>query len=99
MKTRIQATKALQPTTINDVQALNQFYLPGLGATTFIQMKKQEKTPSQTRESDGARGPLSRGALVTERAHETVAGYLHPRGALMGRVATSRPHGSERSRA
>ena len=34
--------EALQPTTINDVQALKQFYLPGHGATTFIQNKKQE---------------------------------------------------------
>ena len=36
--------EALQPTTINDVRALKQFYLPGLDATTFIQNKRKEKT-------------------------------------------------------
>ena len=51
MKARIQATKALQPTTINDVQALKQFYLSGLGATSFTQINK-ERPPSKARESD-----------------------------------------------
>ena len=38
------------------------------GATNIHSKITQEKTPSQTRESDGASGPLSHGALVTERA-------------------------------
>ena len=36
--------EALQPSTIIDVQALQQFYLPGHGATTFIQKKSKEQT-------------------------------------------------------
>ena len=47
--------KALQPSTINDVQALKQFYLPGHGATTFTQIN-QEKDHLQRQ--GGQAGPL-----------------------------------------
>ena len=82
--------KTLQPTIIYYLQAVKQFYLSGLGATSFTQRNKK-KTPSQTRESDGACGPLSRGALVTERAPRDRCRLPSPSRCLDGRVATSVP--------
>ena len=76
--------KALLPTIVYYLQALKQFYLSRLGATSFTQ--KQEKGHPHRRERQtgsvdlygvepgGPSGP-----------HETDAGYLHPRGATMGR--------------
>ena len=85
--------EALRPTTINDVQALKQFYLPGLGATTFIQINRKDH-PQRQGSQTGPLGSLWHGTWETEWVPRDRAGYLHPRGASMGRVATSRPHGS-----
>ena len=50
-----------------------------------------KRPPSKTRESDRARGPLSRGALMTERAPRDRCRLPAPSKCLDGRVATSVP--------
>ena len=60
-------------------------------ATNIHSKETQKKTPSQTRESDGARGPLSRGAFVTERAPRDRCRLPASSRCLDGRVATSVP--------
>ena len=75
--------EALQPSIIN-VSSLIQFYLRGLGATTFTQRNKEKTTLIDK----GVRLDLldlyGVGLGGTKESQETVAGYLHPRGASMG---------------
>ena len=85
--------KALRPTIIYYLQALKQFYLLGLGATSFTQ-KQGKRSPSKSRAPDRVRRPLWRGAWMTERAPRDRCRLPAPSWCDDGQVATSVPHGS-----
>ena len=84
--------KALQPS-ISNYQCTVTYTVLLVGTRRHIihSKEKKKRPPHRQGSQTGPLGSLWRGTWETERVPRDRAGYLHPRGSSMGRVATSVP--------